>query len=1211
MLTENIKPRQAINKAFLKLKPTRIEVDLFKANLTQLLDRINGKESEEFHKNLVSDFLKRSYYHPQHFINTKGSTDLVIHTGDTAQSDVGVIIETKKPGNKTEMVSRENLNVKAFHELVLYYLRERIINQNTSIKYLIATNIYEWFIFDAVFFEQCFVQDKEFVQQFKDFEQGSLAGKTTDFFYNQIARTFIHKSNFLIEFTYFDIRNYEKYLRSKNPEDDKKLIALFKLFSPQHMLKLPFANDSNTLDKDFYEELLHIAGLTEVKRNNKKLIERQKEGNRHSGSLLENTIIQLDSLDKISCLSNSKQYGENKEEQLFNVALELCISWINRILFLKLLEAQLKAYNKGDKAFEFLNLNRLKNFDELNTLFFQVLARKPEDRNRHVKAEFEKIPYLNSSLFEPTDLEHATLFISNLHNSKNMPISPSTVLKDENGKRVSGEINTLAYFFRFLDAYDFSSEGSEEIQEENKTLINASVLGLIFEKINGYKDGSFFTPGFITMYMSRETIRKAVVQKFNEVKNWNCKNFSELKEDVNHWIKSSEQGRREVRKQANAVLSDIKICDPAVGSGHFLVSALNEVISIKSELNILVDEQLEPLNNYQIDIANDELVINNLDGDFFEYHPANKESQRVQETLFHEKQNIIENSLFGVDINPNSVKICRLRLWIELLKNAYYKNETQLETLPNIDINIKCGNSLISRFPLDTSLKKLAKKSKWSVFSYQNAVQAYKNSTDKEAKRKLKQLIEEIKSNYTKTIQFKNPVLQKYYKLKQEYDYKFPENGFFVNEPDQDYGGNQKKREQEKKRLSEKLKVLQEQVETEKSFFQRYNAFEWRFEFPEVLDENGNFKGFEVVIGNPPYGRYTGLKDDVKNYLKSKNIYGKTGDISEFFINMVASNLLSTNYNFSFIVPKGLSYVKSWQKTRELLMNKIYLHQVIDVGRAFKEAAYEMMVFVSNHVRHENIITGQLAKKSLNTQIMPLNLYKNKVFFFGMPKKYFSIIEKINKKSISVCDFYESWYGKGGMTPKVNKKGRGIKVLTGKEVQKYYIKDINEKWYIDSEFLSKKDLERAKCAKVVVQDIVAHITQPKPHIKLTAALDENNQFALNTVMCFKSKGLMSNEFLLALINSKLMSFYYYYFVFNQAIRTMHFMPGYTNKLPLPIPDNKLQNQIEKKVNRILALKKKSSSADTCQIEREIDELVYQLYGFNDNEIKIIEDNIIW
>jgi adenine-specific DNA-methyltransferase len=133
------------------------------------------------------------------------------------------------------------------------------------------------------------------------------------------------------------------------------------------------------------------------------------------------------------------------------------------------------------------------------------------------------------SLFEPTDIEQVTLFISNLKDDKTIPIFSQTVLKDQQGKKRTGNISTLQYLFEFLDAYDFGAEGGEEIQEDNKTLINASVLGLIFEKINGYKDGSFFTPGFITMYMCRETIRKAVVQKFNETKKWNCttlKNFT-------------------------------------------------------------------------------------------------------------------------------------------------------------------------------------------------------------------------------------------------------------------------------------------------------------------------------------------------------------------------------------------------------------------------------------------------------------------------------------------------------------------------------------------------------------------------------------------------------------------------------------------------------------------------------------------------------------
>ena len=663
MQIKELKPRKALNKAFLKVKPNRTEIEGFKTNLIQLLDRTNDTESEEFHKNLVSDFLKKTYYEPNHFINTKGRNDLVIHNGNNASSSVGVIIEAKKPTNKTEMISTKKLNAKAFQELVLYYLRERITHKNLEVKHLVATNINEWFIFDSTLFDRLFAQNKNLVKQFNDFEAGRLADTRTDFFYKQIAEPFIADISTEIEFTYFDLQEYQKPLRNTDKADDNKLIALFKLLSAEHLLKLPFTNDSNSLDKRFYSELLHIIGLTETKEGSKKLIERNKEGERNSGSILEDAIIQLDSLDKINRLDRPSQFGSSQQERLFNVGLELSITWINRILFLKLLEAQLITYHKGDKSYSFLSLDKVQNYDDLNSLFFQVLARKYEERNQDVKKAFEKVPYLNSSLFEPTEIEQITLFISNLKDDKTIPIISSTVLKNEQGKKRTGSLNTLEYLFEFLNAYDFTSEGSEEIQEDNKSLINASVLGLIFEKINGYKDGSFFTPGFITMYMCRETIRKSAVQKFNETKKWNCSTLEELYDKI------------EDRKEANDIVNSIKICDPAVGSGHFLVSALNEMIALKNDLKILQDREGKRLKEYQVEVVNDELIVTDEEGELFEYNPTNKESQRIQETLFHEKQTIIENCLFGVDINPNSVKICRLRLWIELLKNAYYKTD--------------------------------------------------------------------------------------------------------------------------------------------------------------------------------------------------------------------------------------------------------------------------------------------------------------------------------------------------------------------------------------------------------------------------------------------------------------------------------------------------------------------------------------------------------
>ena len=117
MILKALKPRKALNKAFLKVKPNRSEIEGFKAHLITLLDRTNDTESEEFHKNLVAAFLNDTYYKPNHFINTKGRNDQVIHNGPDPDSTVGVIIEAKKPGNKGEMLTRENINRKAFQEL--------------------------------------------------------------------------------------------------------------------------------------------------------------------------------------------------------------------------------------------------------------------------------------------------------------------------------------------------------------------------------------------------------------------------------------------------------------------------------------------------------------------------------------------------------------------------------------------------------------------------------------------------------------------------------------------------------------------------------------------------------------------------------------------------------------------------------------------------------------------------------------------------------------------------------------------------------------------------------------------------------------------------------------------------------------------------------------------------------------------------------------
>jgi hypothetical protein len=1243
MEINKLKPRKALNKAYLKVKPNRTEIEGFKANLIQLLDRTNDTESEEFHKNLVIDFLKKTYYDPNHFINTKGRNDLVIHNGDKAKSTVGVIIEAKKPTNKSEMVTTDKLNAKAFQELVLYYLRERITQNNLETKHLIITNINEWFIFDATTFDRLFAQNKNLVKQFQDFEDGRLADTRTDFFYKQIAEPFIADIKTEIEFTHFNLQDYQKPLRNEDKEDDNKLIALFKLLSPEHLLKLPFTNDSNSLDKRFYSELLHIIGLTETKEGSKKLIERNKAGERHTGTILEDAIIQLDSLDKLSRLERPSQFGSTQQEKLFNVALELSITWINRILFLKLLEAQLITYHKGDKSYSFLNLDKIKNYDDLNSLFFQVLARKYDERNEDVIKAFEKVPYLNSSLFEPTDIEQDTLFISNLRDDKSIPIISSTVLKDQNGKKRSGNLNTLEYLFEFLNAYDFSSEGSEEIQEENKSLINASVLGLIFEKINGYKDGSFFTPGFITMYMCRETFRKAVVQKFNETKNWRCKNLEDLYDKI------------EDRQEANDIVNSIRVCDPAVGSGHFLVSALNEIIAVKNDLKILQDRDGRRLKEYEVEVVNDELIVTDEEDELFDYNPNSKESQRIQETLFHEKQTIIENCLFGVDINPNSVKICRLRLWIELLKNAYYKNATELETLPNIDINIKCGNSLVSRFDIDADLKQALKKSKWSIDSYRVAVDTYRNAQIKEQKREMERLIEDIKSDFRSEISLNDPKVKRLRKLSGELFQLTNQGQLFEMSKKEKAAWNKKV-----KKLTEQTNKLETEIEEIKANKIFENAFEWRFEFPEVLNDDGDFVGFDVVIGNPPYLNFKMYDSFTRSYLSGRyqTIYDGKSDIYYFFF-YLGIEILKPNGFFSNITSRYWLEAEFAEKLRNHISSSSTLTEIVD----FKNVTIFDGVGIKTAILS---LVNSIPKEDSKFSYRSIDLKK----IVEVDLEEYANIEVPNSSLIGQKSWILRNERESELLLKIKAKGQLLEtiaeckqgIVTGRD--KAFVDSAGSFEYLPKELVKKwvkvGDIQNYTIVPVEDRELVYtnNIDDLNSYPELKNRLTDfkhklenrrevrngvirwfdlqwsrtNELFDSPKILCrFKAPrntfaidfhGTYSsadttivkpNEkwatridlyYLVALLNSKLLDYYFKSYGKLMDYRYEYY-PGPVGLLPIVISDD--IKEISELSKKITELKKESPNTETTDLESQINQLVYQLYDLTEKEIEIIEN----
>ncbi len=1251
-------PKQSLNKAFLKQRPVRSEIETFKNNLKILLSKVQAKESEENKKNHVRDFLLDTYYKGICEVNTKDRKDLVIHLDKTNESNVGVIVEAKSPDNKAEMLKTDKANTKALQELVLYYFDERQAKGNVELKNLVVTNAYEWFIFDANVFDKKIYRN---TQIRKLYETKISDKKDNPFFYEELRKIFDNLDEELA-CTYFNLKEYETILNNADLEDDKELIALFKIVSPTHLLKLAFADDSNSLNKPFYDELLHIIGLEEVKIKSKSIIRRKEEGNRNAASLLENAITILKTKDSLRRVKNIADYGAASEEKYFNVALELCIVWINRILFLKLLESQLVNYHKGNRDYKFLKIKTIPDFDELFTLFHQVLAKTFADREDNIREKYKRVPYLNSSLFEISELEDLTISIESLKDTAHLPFINSTILKRQKAENQS--FGTLEYLFKFLDAYDFASEGAEDVQEDNRSLINASVLGKVFEKINGYKDGSIFTPGFITMYMCRQAIRLAVVQKFKDQYELDIDGFDELRNFTKNTYKTEQI------REYNALVNSLHLCDPAVGSGHFLVSSLNEIIAIKSELGLLADDGGVRLSEYQITIENDELIITDENGDIFEYQinengkPTAK-AQRLQKTLFHEKQTLIENCLFGVDINPNSVKICRLRLWIELLKNAYYKesgNFAELETLPNIDINIKEGNSLVSRFPLDDDLKQILKKIKYSIEDYRNFVLGYKETRNREKKREFEAKIKQIKEDFRVELNHFSPVRVKLAKL---------ENELFENQSKTFLFGEDEDKKAKRLKKIEELKFdvdeqKQKVKESEENVIYK-NAFEWRFEFPEVLDNDGNFTGFDIVIGNPPYFSIS-KNQELKQVQDRYETFDSTGDIYCLFYEK-GHQLSKQNGLLSYITSNKWLRSNYGENLRQYLLDKTNLLFLFDFAwyQVFDNAAVDSNILTFINHSNTDSFYGTVAKPDFDITEFEKYAAENKQKLHFADNSYWSIIDDksiaLNKKLSDNGKAISQWelkinYGiktglneafiideetKNELISQDSKNEQIIKpLLRGQDIRKFGF-EFKKLWLINSHNgirekkipainIEKdyptiyKHLLNFKDKAIARTDKGDHWTNLRncaygeefQKEKLVWAetmrvhrTDENNfpRFGYDNQEFFTDKTVfigigISIKYLLSILNSSVGRYLVKNYVDKLDTGGYMMQKSSIEKIPIKKIEEKAQQPFVALVDQILELKK--AGKDTQALENEIDALVYRLYDLTDEEIRIVE-----
>ncbi|NHA62968.1 class I SAM-dependent DNA methyltransferase [Helicobacter pylori] len=1239
--------------------PSKEQLEAFKTAFDAFLET-NQQENENHHNDAFNDLLKSVFKYKVK--PTKKIDSAILNENNKVE----VIIEFKALKNPNEFIKKGDLNVKAFHESLLYYLTERK-EGNNNLKHLILATIKELYIIDADEFE-VFNKDKEIEKAFENCHDKKGNDPRTKAFYDACQKR-LNELDHSLKYHHIPLKK-------------ENLALIYQALSPNFLLKIPKYSDANTLNKDFYEELLYILGLEEQNDKGKILIKPSRTQNSLSDAL-------------------KKKYENLDDEEV----MALLIAWNNRILFLRLLESLLISFKHFENPF--LTTENFKDFNNLNTLFFEVLAEKNSERLPAIKENkiLEKIPYLNSSLFDQTPLELKGHEIKLLDNKK-LEIYKNSVLKKHEDYQKDKPLPLLEYLFEFLCVYDFTTT-PKDIKDNTNTsesrLINPSVLGLVFEKLNGYKEGSFYTPSFITSYMCKESITPIVLDKFNAIYQWDCENLEALREKIDRNFSN------EKAKEYLQLLLTLRVCDPAVGSGHFLVSALNEMVLIAYELGLIAS-----LYRHELRLENDEIIIHTPEDKVFKYtipHSENDPHHHIQKELFELKKDIIENCLFGVDINPNSCEITKLRLWIELLKYSYYifeegKNTNNLETLPNIDINIKCANSLISRFNLNDDLKKIPNIKK-KIQEYKDLVAQYKdpNPLYPLNKQDLINKIQDLKNTFSLTL--KDPktkaelekAIEKHITKYNDFalDDKSLLDGLDMGVRVKNLFGTPKlspKEEEEAFASYGRIRALRKKLDDALSGGEYHNAFEWRFEFPEVLDDEGDFLGFDCIIGNPPYIRQEHIKD-LKPLLQKQyqDFYNSSSDIYTYFF-ALAYHLLKEKGFSAFITSNKYARAKYGAKLREWLLKKTTLVSYMELNalKVFENATVDTSIihFIkqpppkeSGFKYYEPTPNDKDDLKSTPFLSMKQNALSTESFIFanatlldlrdkmesvGTPLKdwdiqiYRGILTGANEAFIiptekrdeilKNCDDVQK--DEKGMSERERTKELIKPILRGKDIKRYsyewaHLWVIFIPWHFPNTDNPKNMEENEQDFSIHYPIIYAHLLSHKDKL-LKRNKDETGKryewyclqrwaasyyqdfekekivypciMAKEPCFVYEEKGFYAPapaniitgdkteiKYLTALLNSKCIYFAMRKFYMGGGIEG-ELKTNNLEKIPIPkitTKNQELADKITDCAERILKSKEKDPKANTQGLEKEIDALVYQLYHLTDEEIKIIEN----
>ena len=806
---------------------------------------------------------------------------------------------------------------------------------------------------------------------------------------------------------------------------------------------------------------------------------------------------------------------------------------------------------------------------------------------------FKEIPFLNGGLFECLDykskISNERKYIDGFTDTKKYQPKVPNFLFFSDPIKVD-----LADFFRekkktyeveglinILKSYNFTIDENEP--DDVEIALDPELLGSIFENLLASYNpetattarkatGSFYTPREIVNYMTEESLK----QYFKT----HLKDMPSIDEKLDLLIKSDNSKNpfdEQTTKKVIDLINDLRVVDPAVGSGAFPMAMLNKLVFILGKL--------DPKNQYW-----KESQIESIKKSIKDPVLQHKLTQQIEKQFkeknadYGRKLYLIEKCIYGVDIQQIAVEIAKLRFFISLLVDEEIdkaKENCGVEPLPNLDFKLMQGNSLISTFAgIDFSNNK---REKYKVLHFQGIEPPYKKFIKEfedlkhqyqyePNNKKKRELRDKINEKIIEIFQTKISGLDSTLKDIEERAQKIPkeQREIFIKE--------------EKQKLNKKLGFDIEQVKKDLIAYtegrKQKDFFLWDVYFAEVFSQK---RGFDIVIGNPPHG----AKIDNLETIKEKYKFFERRKNSASLFMELAWEILRKEGVISFIIPKSFTFVSSWRKTRDLVLTNSKILFLIDISKAFENVKLEQVIITYQKIKVDHFYTFKTGdywtKKIRIISNITINLAKKlDLLPIYIDEKRLNIFKKMITDSILLSKISETFRGLSYQR-KISSDGN-IAILRGDNLGKYIIYGNVPKINLSSTELENRKVKRLRQKKIVSQNIVAHVMKPFDKIIIMATFDGKGYLTLDTVMnTFITNSFFNYPYILAILNSKLAEWFYYWFVYNRAIRTMHFDKYYMGKLPIPQISSHQQKPFETLVDKILI--KKERGEDTTKEEQ--------------------------